>query len=241
MDLLITICARGGSKGILDKNIKVLSGKPLINYTIDFAREFVQHLHGVIELSTDSPEISKVAADRGLKSNYVRPDYLATDEQGKLAVIKDLIDYSEIHHEKTFDYILDLDVTSPLRTIDDVTNAFLKLQNTEEALNIFSVSLADKNPYFNMVEETNAGFCRLVKAGSFVSRQKSPKVYALNASFYIYRRSFFKEEQTSPITDRSLFYLIEHTCFDIDDQLQFDFMEWLLETKRLDFNFSYYP
>ena len=91
MKILITICGRGGSKGIPGKNIKPLNGNPLIYYTIQVAKQFQRKFKNVsIVLSTDSEEITKVAETCGLKSNYRRPVYLARDEIGKIDAIKDV-------------------------------------------------------------------------------------------------------------------------------------------------------
>ena len=91
MNILITICARGGSKGIPGKNIKMLNGKPLISYTIDIAKRF-QEKHGNVEiaLSTDSDEIIRVAEECGLHSDYKRPEALGGDTVGKIDAIKDI-------------------------------------------------------------------------------------------------------------------------------------------------------
>jgi len=91
-NILITICARGGSKGIPGKNIKILNGKPLIGYTIDIAKRF-QEKHGNVEiaLSTDSDEIIRVAEECGLHSEYKRPASLGGDSVGKIDAIKDVV------------------------------------------------------------------------------------------------------------------------------------------------------
>ena len=93
MNLLITICARGGSKGIPGKNIKPLNNKPLIAYTIESAQEFSKNYNADIGLSTDSIEIIRIASGFGLNTNYRRPVKLATDTAGKVEVINDLIKY----------------------------------------------------------------------------------------------------------------------------------------------------
>jgi CMP-N-acetylneuraminic acid synthetase len=107
-----------------------------------------------------------------------------------------------------------------------------------EAMTLFSVNNANRNPYFNMVEEGANGFYNLVKTktdGSVLSRQAAPKVYDLNASFYWYRRVFFDTDLKSPITDKSLVYVMNHICFDLDHPIDFLFMEFLLENRKLDF------
>ncbi|MEO6901887.1 MAG: acylneuraminate cytidylyltransferase family protein [Bacteroidia bacterium] len=232
--ILITICGRGGSKGIPGKNIKEINKKPLIGYSIETAISFSKLYPADIALSTDSLEIKKTAAVFGLATEYVRPAKMATDDAGKLVVIKDLLAYYEHQNNIRYDYIIDLDITSPLRTIDDLSIALKNLVGNNDAVNLFSVSNAHRNPYFNMVEEQTDGFYNLVKKGKFLTRQSAPKVYDLNASFYIFKRSFF-ENYTTSITDKSIIYEMPHLCFDLDEPTDFDFLEFLLQEKKLNF------
>lgn len=237
MNLLITICARGGSKGIPGKNIRNINGKPLIAYSIATARGICEKLGGDIALSTDDEGIRSVAAEYGLKTDYKRPEELATDSAGKIDTIAHLVEFEEARHKKTYDYVLDMDVTSPFRTVDDVLQAMESLQGNKEALNIFSVSKARRNPYFNMVEKGEDGFFKLVKKleKGLLTRQSAPEVYELNASFYIYKRKFFTDKVRSAITDKSMVFLVPHLCFDLDHEDDFDFMEFLLKNEKLGF------
>ena len=237
MNILITICARGGSKGIPGKNIKMLNGIPLIGYTIDIAKRFQEkHENVEIALSTDSDEIIRVAEDCGLKSEYKRPDYLGGDTIGKVDTIKDVVLYYEKAHNKTYDYVLDMDVTSPLRTLEDLEEALAIIDADPNALDLFSVSHPGRSPYFNQVEQKENGYYNKVKdAGTVLTRQSAPQVYDLNASFYYYRRAFFESGAKSPITDRSLIYLMKHTCFDLDHPIDFEIISFLLENNKLDF------
>ena len=238
MNILITICARGGSKGIPGKNIKILNGKPLIGYTIDTAKKFVEQYGNThIELSTDSDAIREVADACGLKSEYIRPAYLANDTSGKIDAIADILDYAEKIYHIRYDFILDMDVTSPLRTLEDLSAAFDILSNSPDAVNLFSVSPANRNPYFNMVEQKENGFYDKVKTiGDVSTRQSAPKVYDLNASFYFYKRIFFEQGYKGAITDKSLIYEVPHTCFDLDHPLDFEMLEFLMSNNKLDFS-----
>jgi len=230
MRVLITICGRGGSIGIPKKNIKLLNGKPLIGYSIDFALNLKKEFNADIALSTDCDEIKNVAENFGLSTKYSRPAYMADSNTGKIEVIRALLNYEEENNKHRYHYIIDLDITSPLRTIEDVKSAFNKLILNKDALNIFSVSKANRNPYFNMVEENDKGYVKLVKNGLTVnSRQKAPIVYDLNASFYIYRREYFEMNLKSVITKNSLAFLMEHICFDIDEPIDFSIMEHLIK------------
>lgn len=238
MNILVTICARGGSKGIPGKNIKMLNGRPLISYTIEVAKKFCESCENcTIALSTDSEDIIRVATECGLESEYRRPDYLANDTCGKVDAIKDIVTYSEKMNECVYDYILDLDCTSPLRTLDDLTEALDIIEKDRNAINIFSVSEPGRNPYFNQVEEKGNGYFGLVKelSGAVLSRQSAPKVYDLNASFYFYRREFFDLGYKGAVTDRSLVYVMKHLCFDLDHPVDFEFLSFLLENKKMDF------
>ena len=238
MNILITICARGGSKGIPGKNIKLINGKPLIDYTIKVANLFKDKFNCKISLSTDDDKIKAVAVKSGIFTNYNRPEYLATDTAGKIETLKDLLYYEETLVDYKYDFILDLDVTSPLRTVEDLEKALELLIASKDAKNLFSVNQAARNPYFNMVEKNISGFYSLVKTnpdGSVMTRQLAPLVFDLNASFYWYKRSFFNLCEKSAITDKSLIYEMKHVCFDLDHPIDFLFMEYLLQNDKLDF------
>ncbi|RYE58036.1 MAG: acylneuraminate cytidylyltransferase family protein, partial [Sphingobacteriales bacterium] len=122
MNILITICARGGSKGIPGKNIRKINGAPLIHYSISTAIKFKNSVPDDVDiaLSTDSPEIKDVSRFAGLESDYIRPEHLSTDTAGKVDAIFDVRNFYEAHYKKTYDLILDLDVSSPLRNVDDL-------------------------------------------------------------------------------------------------------------------------
>lgn len=236
MKILLSICARGGSKGIPGKNIKLLNQIPLIAYSIKVAQKFGELYHTDIAISTDDADIKKVAADYGIKTDYNRPVALATDTAGKIDTITDLLLYQEQHTGLKYDYVLDLDVTSPLRTLDDLVAAFELIRADDGAVNLFSVNNAARNPYFNMVEQKENGYYDLVKReGAILTRQTAPKVYDLNASFYFYKRAFFEEGAKTVFTQRSLIYLMPHLCFDLDHVIDFEFLDYLLSNNKLDF------
>jgi CMP-N-acetylneuraminic acid synthetase len=122
--------------------------------------------------------------------------------------------------------------------VEDLENSFNLLRENEEAYNIFSVNDAARNPYFNMVEENSNGFYSLIKTnpdGIIMTRQSAPKVYDLNASFYWYKRYFFDMNIKSAITNKSLIYVMNHICFDLDHPVDFLFMEFLLQNGKLNF------
>lgn len=235
MKILVTLCARGGSKGIPGKNIKVINGYPLIYYSISIAKRFCAKYDADLILSSDDIDIKLIASNYGLHTNYTRPPELALDSTGKIETISHVIEFAENNNTTKYDYILDLDVSSPLRTMEDLENAFELIKNDSFALNLFSVNSANRNPYFNMVEKQSNGYYGLVKKGNFLTRQSAPNVYELNASFYFYRRKFFEDKDFKTITERSLIYVMPHLCFDLDHQIDFEFMEYLLVSNKLGF------
>ena len=111
MKILITICARGGSKGIPGKNIKMINGRPLIAYTIDTAQKLAKVLDVDIALSSEDEGIIACASGFDLHTEYRRPAELATDHAGKLDVIRDVMNYEEALRNCAYDYVIDLDVT----------------------------------------------------------------------------------------------------------------------------------
>lgn len=173
-----------------------------------------------------------------METTYNRPPELSTDTVGKIDTIRDVVLYEEMSRKKKYNYILDLDITSPLRTLDDLSMAFDLIKNSKQALNIFSVSPPHRNPYFNMVEPDGNGYYQLVKKGKVVkSRQTAPVVYDLNASFYFYTRRFFDLGWETAITDRSLIYEVPHVCFDLDNPVDFTIIEIMMKDNLLDFEF----
>jgi len=160
---LITDCRRGGAKGVPGKNIRQVHGKPLIAYTIETAKRFAENKEVTLSLSTDSQDIKDTAASFGLETSYMRPAVLGGDKIGKIDVVRDILLFEEERNKKRFDLILDLDITSPLRQVWQLEAALSQLLADPEALNLFSVSPARKNPYFNMVEQKESGYYDLVK------------------------------------------------------------------------------
>ena len=154
-----TISMRGGSKGLSNKNLRELHGKPLMAYTIEQAIQSKLFEHVVV--STDSRKIAETAKLYGAESWFLRPSKLATDEAPKLPAIRHALIESEKYYGCKFDVLVDLDVTSPLRKIKDIIGAY-KCFKKENADILITACLARKNPYFNMVELVN-GNVDLVK------------------------------------------------------------------------------
>ena len=235
-NILISVCARGGSKGIPGKNLKSLNGKPLIDYTLGFINE----LKGIIEFdlyfSTDDQKIKTHLINEGYEVPNIRDKTLAMDHTPKIDVIRNVLLNAERLYGKTYDYVIDLDVTSPLRNQNDILEALNRLKKDENALNIFSVNKSRKNPYFNMIEKKEDGyFKKVITKDNITGRQQAPEVFELNASFYILTNAFLKGDYIKMVTERSLIYEMPHICFDIDEPEDFKLMEAVLQNNLFQF------
>ena len=235
MKILGTICARGGSKGIKNKNIILLQGKPLIYYSIMALKKW-KNADRII-CSTDTVAIQKIAQKYGAETPFIRPPHLATDDASKLDVLKHLVLYCENKYKILYEYIVDLDPTSPLRKIEDIDCAFNKFIRSNADI-LISVYKAYKNPYFNMVELDKENFAHLVKSldENIISRQQAPAVYSMNASIYIYKRDYLLN--TSRILDgKVIIYEMSEISIDIDKKLDFDFIEYILKEGKYKFDY----
>ena len=224
MKNLCTICARSDSKGLRNKNIKNLINKPLIFYTIELAKKinFINN----ITISTDSNRIYDIAK-KGLVDIGLRPKNLSNDYISKIEVIRHATLKSEKVLNTKFDNIIDLDVTSPLRSKSDILNSFSKFK-TKNANNLFTVCKAKKNPYFNMVEfNPKTSQVQVVKRNNknFYSRQKAPMVYEMNASIYIWKRQTLFSK-TPLFNKKTIIYEMPFfRSIDIDDQNDFEMVK----------------
>jgi CMP-N-acetylneuraminic acid synthetase len=227
MNIVATICARGGSKGVPRKNIRLLCGKPLIVHTIETAQKCP--LINRIIVSTDDREIAETARKAGAEVPFMRPKELAQDDTAKLPVIKHAIQFLESQGYSP-DIVVDLDPTSPLRTEKDI-EACIRMVMAGEADNVFSVTRASKSPYFNMVEIID-GRVRLVKqlARPAKRRQDAPEVYDMNASIYVWKRDALMNTETIYLENTRI-YLMPKWAIDIDDETDFEFVEYRLSRR----------
>lgn len=229
MKILATVCARGGSKGVKNKNIKSLLGKPLIYYTIDLLKRWNKSNH--IVCSTDSKQIAKVAKKCGALVPFMRPAELATDTAGKVGVIRHALQFCEDLYKIKYDAIIDLDVTAPIRKIKDVNGAFNKFKKYHPDI-VYSVVKARKNPYFNMVEQIDKkGYVKLCKKlkTNVLSRQAAPIVYEMNASIYVYDRDFLLRANSVHDGKAIAYEMDELSSFDVDKEIDFEFLKFLFK------------
>lgn len=232
MKVLCTICARGGSKGVPNKNIRELMGKPLIIHTIEQA--LASKLIDRVAVSTDSEKIAASAKAAGAEVPFVRPAELASDTAAKLPAIKHAVRYYIEKLDFHPDLVIDLDPTSPLRNQDDIDACFKLIQeNGVDA--VITGYRSSKNPYFNMVEIDNDGCAMLCKQGDFVRRQDAPRVYSMNASIYIWKTPVLLNAER--LFERGLRIKLSEMplerSIDVDCETDFQFIEFLTRKNKL--------
>lgn len=227
MTRICTICARGGSKGVKGKNVRLINGKPLIAYSIEQAKD--SGLFDVIAVSSDSEHILEIADACGADYLIQRPEELATDTSAKLPVIRHCVNEVEQRRGQLFETMVDLDATSPLRSVDDIRNA-VALFETTGAGNLITAMPARRSPYFNLIEVDDQDVVHLSKsvATPFVRRQDAPKCYDMNASIYVWRRNVLFEAPSLFNPDTKLYVMPEERSIDIDSELDFRFVEFLM-------------
>lgn len=225
---LCTLCARGGSKGVRNKNLRLFLGKPLLAYSLKQAR--ASGLFEALAVSSDSDAILEIAREWGADYLIRRPDELATDHAPKIPAIRHCLQEVERLADRRFDVIVDLDATSPLRTPQDIVGAVAMLEESNAA-NVITAMSARRSPYFNMVEVGDDGVPRLSKTlpDRVARRQDAPKCYDMNASVYVWRREILLASDTLFHDDTRLYVMPEERSWDIDNELDFQIVECLIK------------
>lgn len=224
---LAIIPARSGSKGIKNKNIKDLSGKPLIYYTIKEAEK--SKLINKVVVSTDSKKIAQIAIKFGVDVPFLRPKSLARDTTSMFPVIKHAVSFLEGVGEK-FDIIVILQPTSPLRTSRDIDRAIHKLMKTR-ADSIVTVCPVEYSPYWMKVIK-NGRIRPFIKSKTFFRRQDSPDVYRLNGAIYVTKRNTLVREKSILGRDTRALIMKQDDSLDIDTELDFKLAELILKNKN---------
>ena len=222
--ILGLIPARGGSKGILRKNIKVIAGKPLIAWTIEAALRS-RFLDAVI-VSTDDEEIATVARQCGAQVPFMRPAALADDFTPGLDPV-----FHALSKLPEFDSVLLLQPTSPLRTTDDIDSC-IDMAKKNSAPCVVSVSEPDVHPYWVYRLNDDQTMRALVETHEAVNRRQDlPLVYALNGALY-FANSLWLTRQQKFMTDETAAYVMSpERSIDIDTPLDWKLAELLLREK----------
>jgi CMP-N,N'-diacetyllegionaminic acid synthase len=228
---LCTIAVRAGSKGVPGKNWRPIAGLPLFAHSVRHALESGLFSH--IAVSSDAPEVLSTAVEHGATDVVERPAELASDGSGKVPAIAHAVTEIEARHGIRFDTIVDLDATSPLRTVDDIRGA-VALQEQGGYESVITGCEAHRNPYFNLVERDRVtGVVAVSKKPSspLLRRQDVPEAFDMNASIYVWQRDAFLADPRVFYPTTRLFEMPPERSRDIDSALDLEYVTWLLERK----------
>jgi CMP-N-acetylneuraminic acid synthetase len=234
MTIICIIGARGGSVGLPGKNIRPLLGKPLIAWSIEQARAAAEVDRVVV--STDSPDIAKVAKEWSADVPFLRPAELSGSAVGKFQVWQHALKACREAYGEDYEAVVDLDCTSPLRDSADISRAIAQFRQSRgrgvDA--VFSVCVARKNPYFNLVEPDSDGAMKVSKPlpGKVLGRQAAPPVFEHVASIYVLAPSYL--ETASHLLDGHAegYDIGETKSLDVDSEFDFKLIEFLMKEKH---------
>jgi N-acylneuraminate cytidylyltransferase/CMP-N,N'-diacetyllegionaminic acid synthase len=230
--ILGTICCRGGSKGVKNKNLKLLNGIPLIAYGIKSALE--SELIDDLIISTDDEEIAKVASILGAKVPFLRPADLATDSASKWPVFRHALEWYENAYVTQVDYLVDMDVTVPLKLSQDIDKAIRLAQTSSLSEVTITGYEPERNPYFNMMEIREDGLAEIVKKSEkpIVRRQDAPRVFSLSpAAFVIKKNAIYKFDHWSQ-ANCLISEMPRSRAMDIDTEFDFELIEAMLKNEK---------
>ncbi|MGB4660450.1 MAG: acylneuraminate cytidylyltransferase family protein [Mobilitalea sp.] len=228
MGNLALIPARSGSKGLINKNIKLLQGKPLIAYSIEAARE--SGVFDEIYVSTDSQEYAEIALQYGAKVPFLRNPDTSTDTATSWDVVKEALDRYEKQGIK-FDMVTLLQPTTPLRTADDICSAY-ELFLKEQAKAVVSVCEMDHSPLWCSVLPQDHSLVNFIpKEVMETPRQELPTYYRINGGIYMVRTDYIL--RTTNLYEAGCYaYVMEKkNSVDIDDEFDFKMAEAILEMR----------
>ena len=227
------IFARGGSKGVLRKNIRPLADRPLIAYAIEIGLQS-QFIKRVV-VSTDDEEIAQIAQNFGAEVPFLRPKELAEDNSPELLSWKHAIRIlNEQDKGQELDVFVSIPPTAPLRTIEDVDNCISTFMENNVDV-VITVKKTSRHPSFNMVILDEENYAKLFYPTDkqVTRRQEAPPVFAVTTVAYVARPKFILEATSSIYEGKLKAVLIpEERALDIDTELDFQFAEFLITKKR---------
>lgn len=221
------VFARGGSKGLMRKNLKELGGVPLVAHSIRVAQG-LRAVSGVF-VSTDCEQIAGVAMDHGAEV-IIRPSELASDTASEWDAWRHAVSVLEADG-RPFDVFVSLPATSPLRSVDDVEACLAMLDNATDV--VVTVSPAARSPYFNMVRRSEDGLSTIIIPGAGITRrQDAAQVFDMTTVAYVTRPCFIREH--SGVFDGVVRSVVipKRRAIDIDDEIDFRLAELLYAEAR---------
>lgn len=229
--VVCVIPARGGSKGVIKKNIRYVLGKPLIGYAIECGLSCPSIEH--VMVSTDDESIAETAKQFGADVPFLRPGYLAEDLTPMLPVLQHALLQAEKFYAQKVETLILLDPTAPLRTVADVEECYILYRESGSDA-VLSGNHAHRNPYFNMVVKKKDETVRLAipQDETIACRQDAPEVFDLNTVVWIYSRKALMEEKKRIPAKSSLYIVPSARALDIDTEFDIELLEYTLAKQR---------
>lgn len=220
------IPARSGSKGIIDKNIKPLNGKPLMVYSIDAAKS--SESFDTIFVSTDSEVYSEIAKKAGADSHFLRSKANSSDNSSSWDAVREVVKRFE-EEGRTFDEIMLLQPTSPLRTHIDIQNA-INIMKEKNALAVESLTEMDHSPLWSNTLPPDGSMENFFNEYNCKTRQALPTYYRENGAIYLLKRELLDKPDSDLFSTRCFAYIMpRERSIDIDVNLDFKLAELLIK------------
>ena len=228
--ILAIIPARIDSKGIPQKNIKKLAGKPLIAWTIKEAKKS-KYIDRLI-ITTDSEVIARISRKEGAETPFLRPFELALDNSSGTDVIQHTLEWFQ-KDKSSFDYFIYLQPTSPFRTVKHIDEAIESIMSSKQSNSLISVSIPSKHPYW-MKKINKDGFLEsfIETDKSYNNRQELPNVFAVNGAIYICKWNVFLKDHSFYKGNCLPFIMDSHSSIDLDTLDDWSFAEYLLNQSQ---------
>lgn len=224
MKNLAVILARSGSKRIVDKNIKLLKGKPLLAYSIEAASQ--SGIFDCIHVSTDSERYANIAKEYGADVPFLRSVSLASDCADSWDAIEEVLErYAE--KERCFDMVTLLQPTSPLRKAEDIIQAYSMFQRPEVKA-VVSVCEMEHSPLWSNILPKDYSMENFQRSESLKLRQNTDIYYRINGAIYMIERRFLQQDHKIYRKGCYAYIMSRERSVDIDTQLDFRVAEFLL-------------
>lgn len=225
------IFARGGSKGLPGKNVRLFGGIPLIAWSISQAKA-VDRINRVI-VSTDSTEIAETALKFGAEVPFIRPEELARDDSPEWLAWRHAIKYLQENDGKLPDIMVSVPATAPLRLPIDIENCLNEYEKGGADM-IITVTDAHRSPYFNMVKKNDDGTVGLIipPESIITRRQDAPMVYDMATVAYVANPKFVMNNNATFEGRVRAVHVPADRAIDIDTLLDFQIAEYLLSLRE---------
>lgn len=227
MKNLAVILARSGSKGIKDKNIKLLGEKPLLVYSIEAAQE--SKIFDCIHVSTDSNHYADIVKEYGVDVPFLRSEELASDSAGSWDAVEEVLEQYAVRGNY-FDMVTLLQPTSPLRKAEDIASAY-KIFRRQEVKAVVSVCEMDHSPLLSNILPINNSMENFQKSETPILRQNIEIYYRINGAIYMIDREFLQKSHKIYRKGCYAYIMERERSIDIDTQLDFDMAEFLIKKR----------